>query len=287
MPAETYRGTATGFVGLANNCDADDDRGEMVTTDNSDRIQVHDLSTLSGSTNAPVRTYTCPACDFDFITGVCVAHQSGNHIAVVSDETDDMVIMMNLLTGAFIRQWSHGMNKAEGVACDDDNQRIVICDDAVDTYGCEVYTYNGSYVGAFGVGYMTTDSEGVALYRCGASAGYWVVSDQSSDEYEIFDRNPPFAHYECYDVGSPPSCSGPTYNTGCFELRDGGPGGDLTNDDDGIDIFQGTAYPYGIFGACDGCGSGHPVGQDEFDLAPWAGIAQECTGVIQCLWNMP
>ena len=77
------------------------------------------------------------------------------------------------------------------------------------------------------------------------------MSDQSNDEFEVFERQEPFTHL----------CT--------FELaRDG----DRTNATDGIDVVQIPAYPNGLFGACDGCGGS----SDELDLVGWERIAAVC-----------
>ena len=137
------------------------------------------------------------------------------------------------------------------------------CDDESDARGCKAFTYGGEPVGdEFGISETGSDAEGVTLYRCGSGDGYIVVSDQVNNEYDVFDRQPPFAH----------RCS--------FELV---AGSDLTDDTDGIDVIQSAAYPGGLFGACDHCNGS----KDELDLASWERIAEACGLEVCPLGKVP
>jgi hypothetical protein len=247
LPSGTFVGLATGFSGAANNCEVDQARNEMVTTDNGgDRVLVHRMPDIGG----PVRVLEDS--DFSDVTGVCVAHKDGKSLIFVTDESRKKVYALDSLTGQRITSFSHGLSKAEGIACDDGLQRVYVCDDQVDDHGCQAFTFDGTPVGPeFGISQTKTDSEGVTVYECGPTEGYIIVSDQSENEFEVFDRQPPFTH----------RCT--------FEMRSGS---DITDDTDGIDVVQIPAYPNGLFGACDGCSGS----TDELDLAYWEDIAAAC-----------
>jgi 3-phytase len=247
LPSGTFAGAATGFAGAANNCDVDARRAELVTTDNGGaRVLVHALPDLG----APIRELASP--EFEEVTGVCVGHENGRSLVFVTDEETGMVYALDSLTGQEVRSFSYDLTKAEGIACDDGRERVYVCDDQSDDHSCRAFTYAGAPVlPEFGVVETGSDSEGVTVYRCGREDGYIIVSDQSNDEFEVFDRQEPFRHL----------CT--------FELaRDG----DRTNATDGIDVVQIPAYPNGLFGACDGCGGS----SDELDLVAWERIAAAC-----------
>jgi 3-phytase len=247
LPSGTFVGTAEGFEGAANNCEVDAVRGELVTTDNGgDRVLVHALPALG----APIRILDTPG--FRDVTGVCVGHRGGRSLVFVTDESAGRVFVLDSVSGEEIGSFDHGHSKAEGIACDDAQQRVYVCDDESDSRSCKAFTFEGAPVGPeFGVDETGSDSEGVTLYECGPADGYIIVSDQSNDEFEVFTRREPFAHL----------CT--------FELATDG---DRTNATDGIEVVQIPAYPNGIFGACDSCGAG----DDELDLVPWERIAAAC-----------
>ncbi len=247
LPSGAFIGTATGFEGAANNCDVDTRRDEMVTTDNGGgKVLVHGLPSLG----APLRELG--SSEFEDITGICVGHEGGRSLVFVTDEGTGMVYVLDSVTGQAVRSFSYDLTTAEGIACDDDRQRLYVCDDQVDSRSCRAFTYAGSPIPPeFGIEETGPDSEGVTIYRCGSQEGYIIVSDQSNDEFEVFERQEPFAHLCTFELSS---------------------SGGSTNATDGIDVVQIPAYPNGLFGACDGCGGG----EDELDLVAWERIATAC-----------
>jgi hypothetical protein len=138
------------------------------------------------------------------------------------------------------------MESQEALAVDPADGRVFVADD--DSGRIRVFTPSGDLLtelrGMFG-----SDAEGLALYRCGAG-GYLVASDQSNDEFEVFDR------LSLQHLGS-------------FLVRDAS--GDRVNDTDGIDVFQAPThrFPGGLFAACDGCSGS----DDDADLVGWERIA--------------
>jgi hypothetical protein len=247
LPSGTFVGTATGFDGAANNCDVDPVRNEMVTTDNGgDRVLVHRLPDLG----APVRELTTAG--FGNVTGICVGHEDGRSLVFVTDEDAGQVFVLDAVSGEEVRSFPHELSKAEGIACDDDRHRVYVCDDESDSHSCRAFTFGGEAVGEeFGIAETASDSEGVAIYRCGPEDGYIIVSDQSRDEFEVFERQEPFRHLCTFDL----------------EVD-----GDQTDATDGIDVVQVPAFPGGLFGACDGCSGG----EDQLDLVRWERIAEAC-----------
>ena len=112
MPSGDFAGFATGSRGVANTCDVDAARDELVTTANSgDRILVHPLPDLGG----PVRVLDDPS--FADITGVCVGHRGGQSLVFTTDEARLKVFVLNSVIGRRITSFSHGLSTAAGVAC--------------------------------------------------------------------------------------------------------------------------------------------------------------------------
>jgi myo-inositol-hexaphosphate 3-phosphohydrolase len=325
-PSLDFAGYGTGFTanGDANNCAVDQAANEIVTTDresNNGRILVHSMP-ITTLTTAPTRTLT----DTEYnnkIQGVCVGVVSGTTRYFVTDQTDDMVHVVNATTGTTVDSWSYKgscsvthttdctgdgdcpatetcdliLTDAEGIACDDDYQRVYVCDDDLTTEGCVAYSYAGApvkicdsspwaectddsdcsgscVIAEFGCAsangcplnddVLGLDAEGVEIYECGTKHGYIVVSDQQAggaqSEFEVFQRQPPYDHL----------CT--------FTLKNGA---ELTNDTDGIDIAQTTAFGGGgMFMACDDCQAGSQE-PDHIDIIEWEDIAAAC-GLDSC-----
>lgn len=80
---------------------------------------------------------------------------------------------------------------AESIQLDPANGRLVIAEeDEADTQVKE-YTLDGRFTGrSFGRGLFTQQAEGIALWTCGDSAGYWVTTDQGPviNTFHLFDR---------------------------------------------------------------------------------------------------
>jgi myo-inositol-hexaphosphate 3-phosphohydrolase len=238
-------GFARGFAGEANNCSVDSARSELLTTDNgAQAVRVHALPSLR-----PLRTL--PVAVAGDLGGICVAHVDGASLVFVTDEATDRVVALDSTSGETVHDWKHDLVEVEGIACDDEWARVIVCDDHAEEHGCRAYGHAGEPGPAFGSAVLGSDAEGVAIYRCAERQGYVVVSDQGSSEFEVFARDG-FEHL----------CT--------FSMRRGT---DLTHATDGIDILQSRAYPEGLFGACDGCSW---TGGDELHLAEWPAIARAC-----------
>lgn len=79
----------------------------------------------------------------------------------------------------------------ESIYADPTNNRVLIAEeDERDTY-VKVYSLEGKFTGeTLGHGIHHFQTEGIALYACGDSAGYWIVTDQSDsgNAFHIYDR---------------------------------------------------------------------------------------------------
>jgi 3-phytase len=80
---------------------------------------------------------------------------------------------------------------AESIMVDAARQRLMIAEETETDSYIKVYDLAGTFTGqVFGRGLFPQQAEGIALYACGDSAGYWVATDQgdSVNTFHLFDR---------------------------------------------------------------------------------------------------
>lgn len=105
-------------------------------------------------------------------------------------------------------------------------------------------------------GELTADLEGMAIYKTSNTAGYLVISSQGSDNYSVYDRQPPHVH------------------RGIFRIRVNARAGiDGTSQTDGIDITEVAlpGFPKGLMVAQDG----RYDESQNFKYISWADIAKQ------------
>ena len=93
------------------------------------------------------------------------------------------------LTLAFGDTAGGGMlRKVESIAADASAARLVIADEGVGDLN--VYTLDGKFESDFGKKRFRGDAEGIVLYECGATAGYWIATDQHArrNRFHLFER---------------------------------------------------------------------------------------------------
>lgn len=79
----------------------------------------------------------------------------------------------------------------ESIAVDPPNGRLLIAEELETDSHIKVYTLDGRYTGRdLGRGMFPQEAEGIALYACGDTAGYWLATDQGEavNTYHVFDR---------------------------------------------------------------------------------------------------
>ena len=93
----------------------------------------------------------------------------------------------------FIKQFGDtigggALKKVESIAADASANRLVIADELAQDLN--VFTTEGVFVSEFGQKRYHGDPEGIALYGCGATAGYWISTDQSArrNRFHVYDR---------------------------------------------------------------------------------------------------
>jgi 3-phytase len=80
----------------------------------------------------------------------------------------------------------------ESIAVDLPNQRLLIAEELETGSHIKVYTPDGKFTGQIlGKGLFPNQAEGIILYACGDTAGYWVTTDQAMTDntFHVFDRS--------------------------------------------------------------------------------------------------
>jgi 3-phytase len=80
---------------------------------------------------------------------------------------------------------------AESVVADRAQKHLVIAEETETDSYLKVYDLDGKFTGrVFGRGRFPQQAEGIALYTCGDSAGYWITTDQGDtvNTFHVFDR---------------------------------------------------------------------------------------------------
>lgn len=79
----------------------------------------------------------------------------------------------------------------ESILADPANNRLLIAEEFEGDSHLKVYTLDGRFTGeTVGRGLFPQEAEGIALYACGDSAGYWIATDQgdTANTFHLFDR---------------------------------------------------------------------------------------------------
>jgi 3-phytase len=94
--------------------------------------------------------------------------------------------------GAFGATSGPGVLKVvESIAVDVPRQRLLIAEELETGSHIKVYTIDGKFTGTIlDSGLFPNQAEGIILYACGDSAGYWITTDQgiAVNTFHVFDR---------------------------------------------------------------------------------------------------
>ena len=88
------------------------------------------------------------------------------------------------------------LRKVESIRADPAHDRLLIADEDSERKDLKVYALDGRFTGrTVGEGLFEFEPEGLALYRCGESDGYWIAADQDdrTNTFHVLDRAT-FAH---------------------------------------------------------------------------------------------
>lgn len=129
------------------------------------------------------------------------------------------------------RTWINGDpgEQTEGMVADDEAGKLYAANEVEGIYKYDADPLTASPAGELiaptGVNNFDGDAEGVTIYYAAGGAGYLIVSDQGSDNFKVFDRQPPHNLIKTFSV-------------------DGAEG------TDGIDVLNlplGGSFPQGLF----------------------------------------
>jgi 3-phytase len=79
----------------------------------------------------------------------------------------------------------------ESIAADAPNNRLLIAEELETASHIKVYTLDGKFTGQIvGESLFPHQAEGIILYACGDTSGYWVATDQdlATNTFHVFDR---------------------------------------------------------------------------------------------------
>lgn len=79
----------------------------------------------------------------------------------------------------------------ESIAADVPNNRLLIAEELETASHIKVYTLDGRFTGkVIDSGLFPNQAEGIILYECGDTAGYWITTDQGmeANTFHVFDR---------------------------------------------------------------------------------------------------
>lgn len=134
------------------------------------------------------------------------------------------------ISGIEKRDWRNGSaNETEGLVADDETGKLYAAneEDGVYVYDADPVDKNptGELLFATGSHGLTPDIEGIAIYYAANGAGYILLSNQGSDNFKVFERQPPHRLLTTFQV----------------------PGVEETDGIDVINLNLGAAFPRGIF----------------------------------------
>jgi len=168
----------------------------------------------------------------------CFASNSAGNIFQyeLSDNNADGII-----EGTFVRQMNNNGNQnTEGMVADDQTGILYAANEILGIYKFDAEP-NGpltsTLVAATGVNGLTADVEGLAIYYLPDGNGYLIASSQGSDDFKVYDRQPPHNFIKTIEVNN-------------------------VGETDGIDVTSvslGPSFPFGMILTHDGTGAPHVI----------------------------
>ena len=202
-------GTALGKLERPNGIAVIDDLALVVERDNH-RVQVFRLPSFE-----PLGTFGDTLLRKPYGIAVYPAAERGAYVAYVTDNyeiVEDSVPPDSLL-GERVRQFRVAVGRdgttaeliatfgdtsgpgvlkvVESIAADVPNNRLLIAEELETASHIKVYTLDGKFTGqTINSGLFPNQAEGIILYACGDTAGYWITTDQGmeSNTFHVFDR---------------------------------------------------------------------------------------------------
>jgi 3-phytase len=202
-------GTGPGKLERPNGIAVIDDLALVVERDNQ-RVQVFRLPSFT-----PLGTFGASDLRKPYGIAVYPAADRGAYVAYVTDnyELTEDVVPPDSMLGERVRQYrvTVGADKVqaelvstfgdtsgpgvlkvvESIAADVPNNRLLIAEELETASHIKVYTLDGKFTGkVLDSGLFPNQAEGIILYACGDTAGYWVTTDQGmgANTFHVFDR---------------------------------------------------------------------------------------------------
>jgi 3-phytase len=202
-------GTAPGKMERPNGVFVIDDLAMVVERDNH-RVQVFRLPEFTS-----VGTFGAELLKKPYGIAAFPAGEAGSYVVYVTDnyEMPDEAVPPDSLLGERVRQFrvavttraltaeptaafgetsGPGVLKVvESIAADVPNNRLLIAEELETASHIKVYTLDGKFTGqVIDSGLFPNQAEGIILYACGDTAGYWLATDQgmTANTFHVFDR---------------------------------------------------------------------------------------------------
>ena len=202
-------GTALGKLERPNGIFVIDDLAMVVERDNQ-RVQVFRMPAFT-----PVGTFGDSLLKNPYGIAAYPAPEAGRYVVYVTDnyEMADESVPPDSMLGKRVRQFhvavgartlkaepvaafgdtsGPGVLKVvESIAADPPNNRLMIAEELETASHIKVYTLDGKFTGrTIDSGLFPNQAEGIILYACGDTAGYWVTTDQgmAANTFHVFDR---------------------------------------------------------------------------------------------------
>ena len=202
-------GTALGKMERPNGIVVIDDLVMVVERDNH-RVQVFHLPAF-----APAGVFGESVLKLPYGIAAYPSAEPGSYVVYVTDnyEMADESVPPDSLLGTRVRQFhvaldANGLKAestaafgdtsgagvlkvVESIAADPPNNRLLIAEELETASHIKVYTLDGKFTGqTLDSGLFPNQAEGIILYACGDTAGYWVTTDQgmTSNTFHVFDR---------------------------------------------------------------------------------------------------
>jgi 3-phytase len=202
-------GTALGRMERPNGVFVIDDLAMVVERDNH-RVQIFRLPAFD-----PVGIFGESLLKLPYGIAVYPAAESGSYVVYVTDnyEMADESVPPDSMLGQRVRQFRvavgpkglkaepmaafgdtsgpGALKVVESIAADVPNNRLLIAEELETDSHIKVYTLDGTFTGqTIDSGLFPNQAEGITLYACGDTAGYWVTTDQgmTANTFHVFDR---------------------------------------------------------------------------------------------------
>jgi 3-phytase len=202
-------GTALGRMERPNGISVIDDLAMVVERDNH-RVQVFRLPAFT-----PVGKFGESLLKMPYGIAVYPGAEPGGYVVYVTDnyEMADESVPPDSLLGRRVRRFQVTLDAksltaesmaafgdtsgpgvlkvVESIAADPPNNRLLIAEELETASHIKVYTLDGKFTGrTIDSGLFPNQAEGIILYACGDTAGYWVTTDQgmTANTFHVFDR---------------------------------------------------------------------------------------------------